>query len=122
VETAELDAEIAEEITAPLEDACPVVEAAEEPGMMTVMTPVEVSVVVLVVTPSEHVKQGTVVVIVTNSVVTLVVVSEPVVIGAVPLEETTWLVRVMFANGADEEDAEKLDGAVGYDVGKLEAT
>jgi len=29
---------------------------------------------------------------------------------------------VLFANGTDEEDAEKLDGAVGYDVGKLEAT
>jgi len=29
---------------------------------------------------------------------------------------------VVFANGADDEDAEKLDGAVGYDVGKLEAT
>jgi len=54
-------------------------------GIVTVTTPVEVSVVVLVVTPSEHVMQGTVVVIVTNSVVTLVVVTEPVAIGAVPL-------------------------------------
>jgi len=64
-------------------------EAGTEVGIVTVTTPVEVSVEVVVVTPSEHVAQGTVVVIVIKSVVTLVVVMEPVVIGAVPLDETT---------------------------------
>jgi len=59
-------------------ETCPVVEAAEEAGMVTVTTPVETSVEVVVVTPSEHVPQGTVIVVVMKSVVTLVLmISEP---------------------------------------------